>query len=180
MAQTRRAKDADAAYQERIRHLLACVTSDGVFVSSAVHASPGRPRVLSFLTDLARLALPGGDRLFLSVEHEYTVTEDAAGEWEARGGPYSYTLYDAAQHRLLGYHFHPSGRGTANVTIPHLHVFAPIVIAGQHLGKLHMPTGMVRVADLVEFLIAGLKVQPPARQRSVWRTLVARERLESR
>lgn len=59
---------------------------------------------------------------------------------------------------MIVYHWHPSGR--SSITGPHLHVHANVHIGDRWLGKVHLPTGVIRLSDVVAFAIEDLGAQP--------------------
>jgi hypothetical protein len=161
MAGTRRARDAGDAFYSTISGVLHCVTGDGLLIAPGTSPTRGRSRLLTFQTERARLRDHRGNRLFLAVEHEYAVeTGDPDGP-RVTTLSYIYTIYDGQERRLLGYHYHPQGRGEARVPFPHLHVYEDISVAGRPLQKLHLPTGRVALEDVVLLLIEGFEVVPP-------------------
>jgi hypothetical protein len=60
--------------------------------------------------------------------------------------------------------------GHSRVTEPHLHVQGEREIAGQPLGKLHLPTGEIRLEDIVALAIEELGAEP---LREDWRAVLA-------
>ena len=69
---------------------------------------------------------------------------------------------------LVSYHWHPSGKST--ITQPHMHVGAAVQIGDQWLGKVHLPTGMVGLEQVIALAIVELGVEP---LRDDWERLIA-------
>lgn len=83
---------------------------------------------------------------------------------------YWYTVSERDSHReLFAFHWHP---GAGRIDFPHLHVGSRILSEPALTGR-HIPTGLVTVPDLIQFLVAELSVQP---QRSDWRRVLAATR----
>src|SRR5688500_9454456 len=123
MARAHKARDAGATFRETVAQVLRCITSDGLFLAPGTSPKRGHSQLLTFQTERSRLRDRRRGRLFLSIEHEFTVEEDAGDEPLVTTLSYVYTIYDGQERRLLGYHYHPEGRGEAPVPFPHLHVY---------------------------------------------------------
>ena len=75
---------------------------------------------------------------------------------------------------LIGYHWHPVGRGTESIPDPHLHVYAETTrLAGKYLSKLHLLTGHMPLADVVKLLLTDFDVRP---RRADWPAVLAGSR----
>ncbi len=92
------------------------------------------------------------------MEHTYVLIEDRAGQPHVRTVSYIYSVFNASERRILGWHYHPEGRGERPVATPHLHVYVDTEAGGQSLPKLHLPTGRVALEDVVTFLVDGMGV----------------------
>lgn len=112
------------------------------------------------------MRLRGEGQLGLTVLEEYELIETAAGSWEARVVSYFYAVEHTGSE-LLAYHWHPQGH--SQVTEPHLHVRGSREIEGQPLGKLHLPTGAIRLEDIVALAIEELGAEP---LREDWRQVL--------
>ena len=102
--------------------------------------------------------------------HHYVVTEGPAGEgWQVRDGAYFYAIETQGGSELLAYHWHPRGRSP--IVAPHLHVGADIQIGQRLLSKVHLPTGAIRLQDVIRLAITELDVEP---LRDDWEQVLAR------
>ena len=114
-----------------------------------------RPWAVKALGGIAARRLPGHPpraarlhaepRLTLLVTEQYEVRQSTAG-WHVEIVGYLYAIgYE--DHELVSYHWHPSGKST--ITQPHMHVGAAVQIGDRWLGKVHLPTGMVGLEQVI-------------------------------
>jgi hypothetical protein len=82
---------------------------------------------------------------------------------------YVYTVFDAREQRVLGWHYHPEGRAGESISIPHLHIYVESQVGGRVLSKLHIPTGYVGPDEIVAFLIEEMGIEPREEYRRVER-----------
>ena len=155
-------------YRSRTVRLLSCITNAHVVVSG-YHAATV-PHRLS-LADSDPVRLRGEQQLTLDVAEHYRVRNTDDGWW-VQVVAYSYILGQDG-HELIVYHWHPSGR--SSITSPHLHVRTDIQIGERWLGKVHLPTGPIRLEDIVALAVGDLGAQP---LREDWEKLIheARDR----
>ena len=154
--------DAVEHYRSRTVRLLSCITNAHVVVSG-YHAAP-IPHRLS-LADSDSVRLRGDQHLTLDVAEHYRV-RNTEGGWWVQVVAYSYILgYDGRE--LIVYHWHPHGR--SSITGPHLHVRADVEIGDRWLGKVHLPTGAIRLEDIVALAIEDLGAEP---LREDWKRLI--------
>ena len=92
---------------------------------------------------------------------------------------YEYKLLDKRHRELLVYHWQP-GPGYRGPDIPHLHISSSLTawtdaVSRQEIGldTLHVATGHVLLADVVQMLITEFGVAP---QRHDWRPILTRAR----
>lgn len=134
--------------------------------------------------DPVPLRIRSGRRdLFLAVAFRYSIAyipEDRErGSYSVRTSYYSYRILDGDEQEILVYHWHPEG--VSGVRSPHLHVSCvPTIALAQRgrrardlrtipFGKMHLPTGFVSLADVVELLITEFDVEP---RRDDWTDLI--------
>ncbi len=113
------------------------------------------------------VALRGDSRLTLAVSEHYFINSPSDAGWQVERAAYFYAIGRQETGELLAYHWHP--RGKSPVVSPHLHVRANIQIGERWLGKVHLPTGDIRLADVVAFTITELGAEP---LRDDWERLV--------
>ena len=113
--------------------------------------------------------------VLLDIAQQYVVTEVERDVFEVTTISYRYRLLDPAKQEIIAYHWHPEGESP--VTYPHLHLtsrvrpielgvaFDPVALA-----EMHLPTGSIRLADVVRLLIAEFGVAP---RRPDWATILA-------
>lgn len=159
------ASPAEAAEAFRVRRVavLACLTSAYVELRGYAPASSPHPFALA---KGEAVRLRGEGQLGLTVVEEYELTEVPAGGWEARVVSYFYA-FEHAGNELLAYHWHPQGH--SRVTEPHLHVRSEREIEGRSLSKLHLPTGAIRLEDIVRLAVEELGAEP---LREDWRAVL--------
>ncbi len=131
--------------------------------------SPGQDHALvPNLGDPVKLR--GATELNLLTRTWYRVVrnEDDRGSWKVVSIAYSHRLETADEKEIVSYHWHP-GEGS-RVVHPHMHLGAGV---GENLGildKTHIPTGGVRVEDLIRFAIEELGAEA---QREDWLGVLA-------
>ena len=151
------------AFRVRRVAVLTCLTS--AYVELRGYAPAPWPHPFA-LAKGETVRLRGENQLGLTIAEEYELTEVAAGGWEAQIVSYFYS-FEHAGSELLAYHWHPQGHSP--VTEPHLHVLGDRELEGQPLGKLHLPTGAIRLEDIVALAISELGAEP---LREDWRTVL--------
>jgi hypothetical protein len=170
----RKSRRAVSAELERVREIVACVTSRPVFASS-------RPTLeaelaITFANPVPLRLRRGGHLLFfmaISIGIEEAV--DAHGEAALSVREYRYRLMEPDERELLAYHWHP--HGSSLVTAPHMHLSSRMPVIHLPLGNaialsdMHLPTGFVGVADIVRFLIIEVGVEPRRRD---WEAVIDR------
>ena len=113
----------------------------------------GRARALSLSMDLFHEVVPAVD----------------SGRWRVATVGYRYTLGDDEGRELVSYQWHP--RGLSPVTVPHLHLGSRLVRPGVPFGGVHLPTGIVTLADVIRVVIVELGVEP---RRGDWAAVLRR------
>jgi len=169
MTSPRRRSEVDAEFRETIAQMLRCISADGLAAFPGWQTPAGQSRVLRFQPVRSRLDQVNRGRLFLSVERVFVLATDAAGRPHVRTLSYIYNLFDAHDRRVLGWHYHPEGRGEQPIPIPHLHVYGEADVAGRTLSRLHLPTSRVELETVVTFLIEELGVEPREQYRRMER-----------
>ncbi len=157
------AAEAAEAFRARRVAVLTCLTP--AYVELRGYAPARWPHPFA-LAKGETVRLRGENQLGLTVAEEYELTEVAAGEWEARIVSYFYA-FEHAGSELLAYHWHPQGH--SRVTEPHLHVMGNREFSGQPVGKLHLPTGAIRLEEIVALAISELGAEP---LREDWRAVL--------
>jgi len=113
--------------------------------------------------------LGGADRLGVVVREFFRLVEQA--ETQARFAAcitrYYYTLSDSENREILSYHWHPDQPGM--VAYPHLHLGPGAQLGWRKLAGAHLPTGQVRLEDLLRLAIGELGVQP---RRKDWKEVL--------
>jgi hypothetical protein len=144
-----------------------CVTRDVLDLHGGYHPSEA-PHALTLGAE-EPVRLRGAGELALSVTLHYRIVEasGARGPWKVSTVGYLYALDDAEGREILGYHWHPHGRG--EITRPHLHLGAGAMVGREHLPSAHLPTGRVALEALLRCAIADLGVEP---LRSDWRDVL--------
>jgi hypothetical protein len=150
-------------YRGRTARLLSCLTTVHVVIR-AYHVSDVPLKLELARGDAARLH--ADPRLTLLVTEQYEVRQSTAG-WYVEIVGYLYAIgYE--DRELVSYHWHPSGKST--ITQPHMHVGAAVQIGDRWLGKVHLPTGMVGLEQVIALAIVELGVEP---LRDDWERLIA-------
>ena len=88
---------------------------------------------------------------------------------------YRFHLLDRDDREILAYHWHPEG--VSPITEPHLHLSGRLRpldagdrVAPLALGEMHLPTGVVTLAQVVRWLITEFEVRP---RRDDWETVLS-------
>lgn len=149
-------------YRGRTVRLLSCLTSAHTTVSG-YHAGDHPHRLLLARGDAARLQAEPG--LTLLVTEQYEVRQSTAG-WHVEIVGYLYAIGHEGRE-LVSYHWHPGGK--SQITQPHMHVAANVQLGDRWLGKVHLPTGMVGLEQVVTLAIVELGVEP---LRDDWQRLI--------
>lgn len=150
-------------YRGRTVRLLSCLTSAHATVSG-YQAADHPHRLLLARGDAARLHTDS--RLTLLVTEQYEVRQSTA-DWYVEIVGYLYAIgYEGRE--LVSYHWHPSGKSP--ITQPHMHVAANVEVGDRWFGKVHLPTGMVGLEQVVALAIVELGVEP---LRDDWERLIA-------
>lgn len=119
----------------------------------------------------ARVDLGGEGRLSLAASEQIVAPEGEAG-WAARTVAYMYVV-GVDGSAILAFHWHPVG--PSPVRTPHLHVGVDVQVGAVWLGKAHLPTGAVTLADVLGLVLGEFGVRP---LRDDWRTVLAEARVQ--
>lgn len=123
----------------------------------------------TFELSLSEEIVPLGRNRLLGLLYRQSFVADQAhsGGWSARTTAYTAHLYSRDGRELIAYHWNAVGDG--RVKTPHLHVGRFFVHAGlpgpfralvNRLGKAHLPTGYVTLAEILRVTITDLGVEP--------------------
>ena len=126
---TRSRRAAVDAALARFQRAATCITNRPVITPNA--RSSVLPAYFGFapVGTSVPLRAANGSWLALSMEHDYVVDIDGAGDFVVHTIGYRYHLLDADEREILAYHWHPIG--VSSVTFPHLHLsgrLAPLVL----------------------------------------------------
>lgn len=89
--------------------------------------------------------------------------EDDRSLWKVAPIAYSHRLETADEREIVSYHWHPGEE--SRIVHPHMHLGAGIGADLGMLDKTHIPTGEIRLEDLIRFAIQELGAEP---QREEW------------
>lgn len=159
--------EAVEVYRAGAARLLSCVASAHVDVGGGYQPDAIPHRLTLAGGDPVRLR--GEGPLTLDVSQHYRLAEQSEG-WTVEVVAYFYVLGYAGRE-LLAYHWHP--RGLSRITGRHLHVHGDRQLGERWLGKLHLPTGSIRLEEIVGLAIEELGAEP---LRSDWRDVLGRKR----
>lgn len=134
--------------------------SGGYYVADMPHALK--------LPDGDAVRLRGTNDLSLWIHQSYRVFEvhGRRRSWKVRTTGYVYELL-AGDRELIAYHWHP--RGLSPHTSPHMHLGPAAEIGFTDLGRAHLPTGRIGLADVLRLAIRDLGVEP---RRDDWREVL--------
>lgn len=148
--------EAVELYRAAAARAVSCVSRAHIDVGGG-YGGADVPRALLMAGGDA-VALRGDRRLTLSVGEQYQVVEDDDGGWRIRTTAYFYAIGQQRAGELFAYHWHPRGRG--RMVHPHLHVSADARGDVGWIGKLHLPTARVELADVILLAIEELAALP--------------------
>lgn len=163
-----------------MRRIAACLTerplnASGYRVSSDPHTISFLP--LRHLVPLA--STKTGRRVQLFVTEDYVVQslETGRSAFEVLRAGYRHQIHEPDGRELLAFHWHPYSM--SNARSPHLHLSSRIpsfelgANANQvNLADMHIPTGVVTLADVVRLLITEFGVEP---RRPDWESILNKE-----
>lgn len=120
------------------------------------------------LPDGGAVPLRGSNDLSLWIHQNYRVVEleGHRRSWSVRTTGYVYQLR-AEERELVAYHWHPWGLSAR--TFPHVHIGPAAQLGFADLGRAHLPTGHVALADVLRLVIRDLGVEP---RRDDWREVL--------
>ncbi|MGD9684164.1 MAG: hypothetical protein AB7W16_23620 [Candidatus Obscuribacterales bacterium] len=101
---------------------------------------------------------------YLDAQQEVEVIENA-GDYRVSTRLYIYQLWDAPDHQLFSWHYHPEDP-LSPVPYPHVHIYSAqrSQDAGLRLlHKEHIPSGRVSLEDVSMFLIKELGFSPQSK-----------------
>lgn len=160
---SRTSAEAVEVYRAHAARLLSCVANAHVDIGGGYHPDSIPHRLTLAGGNAVRLR--GDGPLTLDVSEHYRLAERPGG-WEIDVVAYFYVLGYAGRE-LAAYHWHPLGR--APISAPHLHVHGDRQLGERWLGKLHLPTGEIRLEDIVALAISELGAEP---LREDWRAVL--------
>lgn len=95
-------------------------------------------------------------------------SEGVRSSWKVAVIAYSHSLETADEKEVVSYHFHPIG--ASSIVNPHMHLGAGVGASLGILDKTHIPTGEIRVEDILRFAIEELGAEP---DREDWPAILA-------
>ncbi len=120
-------------------------------------------------------------RIFLTYRVEARL--GSSDRYTASAASYAFSIHDRSRREIVAFHRAPDGIGTVRTPHAHLSAAAPIVLPQRpgsplaqtkaHLGRLHLPTGLIAVEDVVELLIRDFAAVP---LRPDWREVLDHNR----
>jgi hypothetical protein len=88
--------------------------------------------------------------------YRITAAETGRLRWDTPTVGYLYEFTDVAGRELVAFHWHPDSRSP--ITFPHVHIGARI--GDLDLSKLHIPTGVLKLPQIIRFAIEEVGVEP--------------------
>ncbi|MGI8642912.1 MAG: hypothetical protein ACR2LS_02210 [Thermomicrobiales bacterium] len=135
------------------------------------------PKSISFVPFKTAVVLRMGSQQRgpgFTVDVTYRVEEAERQAYEASITAYGYRILEPEGREILTYHRHPES--SSPVTTPHLHLstrMPPVNVAtGSQvaLGEMHIPAGVVTLAQVVRLLITEFHVEP---RRDDWEVVLS-------
>ena len=150
--------EAAHAFRDALQRLLSCVASAPLTVHGGYYTAE-QPHQLTTATGLP-VRLGGAARLalVLRLRYRFVPNEDQHRLWRVSTVAYQMALEDQEGRAVVAYHWHPFA-GT-RVQFPHLHVEPGSNTPAAILGRAHLPTGHVGLADVLRLAITELGVRP--------------------
>jgi hypothetical protein len=143
-------REAVAGLLDTFQRIVSCLT-DAVLRPTG-YAPSAEPLHITTAGGPARLR--GRPPMSLRVTHGYRLVESAAvtGPWRVQTTSYLYDLIVPEGPEILLFHWHPNSR--SHVTTPHLHLRQGAQVGLRSLAETHIPTGPVKIWDVVRLAIA--------------------------
>jgi hypothetical protein len=122
------------------------------------------------LGDMDPVVLAGPTPLMFSAGQNFEIVEidrdDPRGRFAIRPRGYFYEIATADDRQILSFHWQPDAKPSRSsdrvVTLPHIHVGTAIsagqAAVGRDFHKVHIPTGVVPLSDVVWLLIDQFSV----------------------
>lgn len=117
-------------------------------------------------------------RLLIKIDYVVELVDDRSGGYDIRTTSYAYQVLDHEDREILAYHLHPAG--VSPITFPHLHLCGRLTpldlgpgVEPAALGDMHLPTGVVTLADVVRLLIDEFDITP---RRADWDAVLRSDR----
>jgi hypothetical protein len=159
---------------DQLRHVAACVTSQPLIADRSL-------RYVTFIPKVApvQLRARAPARVIMRwIKHNFDIVrvDERIRDYHAATTAYIYQILDSTGNEIIAYHWHPAG--ASRVIHPHLHISSrvnPIPVGRGPdelaLADLHIASGVVRLGDIVRFLIEELDIAP---LRDDWRQILQR------
>ena len=162
--------EATHAFVEVLQRAVSCICN-AVFITSGYHERT-EPHAVT-LNRGEPVRLQGHLRLSFSatIHFSHLMVPGQPGPWQVSLAGYRYALEATDGRELISFHWHPRAPGEINS--PHLHLGAAALIGQDALGKAHIPTGIVRLEDVLWLAIDEFAVLP---RRIDWRDILAETR----
>jgi hypothetical protein len=154
------------AHLRRNQRLVNCITESVLRLDK--YDATQNPAAMYFPALIVSLS---GVRLKLGVSQQFRVFQLHEGRYSLIVMGYKYSLHDAGDREIIGYHWHPSGQ--SRHTQPHFHLGPAAETRQRDLASAHLPTGIISLADIIEMAIETFGVDP---RTGAWRTVVAEAR----
>lgn len=94
---------------------------------------------------------------------DQTVSEERRRDFAVTTTNWEFNVYDLDEREIIAYHWHP--HSVSDRKSPHFHVGSILIDTRRHdlgarFSRLHLPTGVVTIADIARMLIEEFDVVP--------------------
>lgn len=179
----RTARDAMSAYRERLQLVVSCVTNAVVQGKSESRSGRVDETRAFALNNGVPVPVSGETPLLLRVQQHCMLNQDVevpSRQWTISLVGYVYTIQLRNLTEVVAYQWHP--QRTIDLPFPHVH-FGPAssrsdsAVRPGELHKVHFPTGIVSVEDIIRLAIDEFHVEP---RRSDWEAVLGHRSREPR
>lgn len=132
-------------FRDGLQRVVNCLSPAVLVAHGGEHGRPDRLVLPPQLIVHGVVAL----RLGVTVWFDIVQTSVRARTWSLQITKYIYEVLEYDEI-IMAYHYHPTD--TPDISFPHLHVYRSGVVGNRSIGRMHLLTGRISLADFVSLL----------------------------